>query len=284
MPAAEPPVESPQLTRERVASLVAAAIILLALPALALVILDGPEAERRAKAIWFAAGAAGASVLPWLYWAPNRTPGFVPYAAVAWAAAAAHGAYWHEWPGWAHGLPLGLAVGARARGRRGPQQDWELAAYLGAVALGAGAAWMIRERGWPFHSAEWLVLAASVALAGWSAVKLFRPFFEVIIGVIGRGRTFARKIGSNQHAWLAMTRHGPVVGKSLKPGPAQRTRYISHSTGSSVSSKNERNSFTNDQPASTTDAASTSHSAAWKGQPRSRIIHAAPAPRATAPR
>jgi 1-acyl-sn-glycerol-3-phosphate acyltransferase len=177
MPAA---AESPQLVRERVASLAAASIILLALPALALLVIEcGPYTERVERAAWFAGCAVGAAALPWLYWAPNRAPGLVPYAAVAWVAAAAHGVYWHEWPGWAHGLPAGLAVGSLARGRRGPQPRWELAAHLGPAVVGVGLAWVLRERGWPFEGAEWLVLAAAVALAGWSAVKLFRPFFEL---------------------------------------------------------------------------------------------------------
>lgn len=181
MPAVESPSESPQLARERLATLVAASVILLALPALALLVLDVPYREYRARAVWFAAAAVVGAVLPWLYWAPNRAPGLVPYAALAWLAAAAHGAYWHEWPGWAHGLPLGAAVGALARGRRGPQPDWELGVYLGAVAAGLALAWAFRERELLFREAEWLVLAAAVALAGWSWVKLFRPLFEVTL-------------------------------------------------------------------------------------------------------
>jgi hypothetical protein len=180
--AADPTAESPQLARERAAALVAASVLLVALPALALLVIEcGPYTERLERAAWFAGCAVGSAVLPWLYWAPGRAAGLVPYAAAAWVAAAAHGAYWHEWPGWAHGLPAALAVGSLARGRRGPQPGWELAAYLGAAAVGAGVAWVLRERGRPFHAAEWLVLAASVALAAWSAVKLFRPFFEIAL-------------------------------------------------------------------------------------------------------
>ena len=48
------------------------------------------------------------------------------------------------------------------------------------------------------------------------------------MGVIGRGMTFARNSGSSQHAWLAITRQGPVRGKSSRPGPAPRMAYITH--------------------------------------------------------
>jgi 1-acyl-sn-glycerol-3-phosphate acyltransferase len=177
MPAAEP-TESPQLTRERLAALVAAAIVLLTLPALAILILN-VDAERQAKAIWFVGSALGAAVLMYLYWSRCRVLGFVPYAALAWIAATAHGVYWHEWPGWAHGVPLGIIIAALARGRRGEQPPWEVVIYLSVVALGLYAAWMIRERGRPFDVAEWFVLIASIALAGWSWAKMFRPFFEL---------------------------------------------------------------------------------------------------------
>jgi 1-acyl-sn-glycerol-3-phosphate acyltransferase len=195
MPAAEPPPESPQLTRERIAAVVASALALLAVPPLALLILDVEESARRAKAAWLAGTAAAAALVPLLYWSRSRRPGFVFYAAVAWVAAVAHGAYWHEWPGWAHGLPLGIIFAALARGRRGQQLPWEAVIHICAVLLGLYFAWMIRESGRPYERAERFVLFVAVALAGWSCVKLFRPWFElslepilwVMYGVRGAG-------------------------------------------------------------------------------------------------
>ncbi len=180
MPAVVSTVESPQLVRERIASLMTACVVLVALPTLALLVVDsGPFTERALRGSWFAGCAIGAAGLALLYWGPNRAPGLIPYAAVTWVAAAAHGVYWHQWPGWAHGLPVGLVIGSLARGRRGRQPGWELSVDLGAVVIGVGIAWMIRERGWPYPAAEWLVLTVSILLTVWSVVKLFRPFFEI---------------------------------------------------------------------------------------------------------
>src|SRR5262245_13512858 len=109
--------ESPRTVHDRTTALGATALVCLALPTVALLVLNVEDEVRRAVAVWLAGAAVVGAVLPWLYWAPYRVPGFVPYAAVAWLAAAAHGAYWHEWPGWAHGVPLGFVAGALACGR-----------------------------------------------------------------------------------------------------------------------------------------------------------------------
>src|SRR5688500_1002923 len=121
----EPPAaaESPQpeFVRNRRTALGAAAAVCLAAPTVALLVLDVPNETRRATAIWLAASALAGAITALVYYAPYRVLGIVPLAAVAWLAAAGHGAYWHEWPAWAHGAPLGLVVGALARGRRGPE-------------------------------------------------------------------------------------------------------------------------------------------------------------------
>jgi 1-acyl-sn-glycerol-3-phosphate acyltransferase len=174
-----PPAEPPRDIRDRYTALGVTALLCLALPTVALLVLDAAHDERRVRAAWFAGTALAAAALPFLYWAPYRAPGFVPYAALGWLAAAGHGAYWHEWPGWAHGLPLGLVAGAIARGRRGPGTPEETIGLAVAVALGAGAAWTFLTRGRPFEEAEWFVLAAALALVVWSWARLFRPLFEV---------------------------------------------------------------------------------------------------------
>jgi len=171
--------ESPQLTRDRHSALGAAAVAFLALPTVVLLTLDAPDAARRSAALWLIGSAVVAAALPFAYYASYRALGFVPLAAVAWLAAAAHGAYWHEWPGWAHGLPLGLIVGSLVRGWRGPEPETESTALFVAAIVGAGIAWTLRERGRPYDVAEGFVVLASVVLVGWTWVRLFRPLFEL---------------------------------------------------------------------------------------------------------
>ncbi|QJW94766.1 lysophospholipid acyltransferase family protein [Frigoriglobus tundricola] len=175
----EPLAESPQLTHERHTALGAIALVCLALPTVALLVLDVPNSARSARAAWLAGTTLAAAVLALLYWAPYRALGLVPCAAVAWGAAAAHGAYWHEWPGWAHGVPVGLIVGALARARRGPELPWEPVALLGAVGLGCGIVWAVVQRGRPFQHAEWFCLGTALALTAWTWARLFRPLFEL---------------------------------------------------------------------------------------------------------
>lgn len=183
MPEPSAGAESPQLVRDRLSAVGAAAVVCLAAPTVALLVLDVPDEGRRAKAIWLAASALVGALVPFAYYAPYRALGIVPLAAVAWLAAAGHGVYWNEWPAWAHGAPLGLVVGALARGRRGAEPVAETLALFGAVAAGVGIAYMLRERGRPFDVAGWFVLAASVALVGWSWARLFRPLFEFSLEV-----------------------------------------------------------------------------------------------------
>jgi 1-acyl-sn-glycerol-3-phosphate acyltransferase len=105
----------------------------------------------------------------------------VPFTAIAWLAATAHGAYWHEWPGWAHGFVLGVIVGALARGRRGRGTAEEAIGLLSAVALGMGIAWVLALRERPYDAAEWFVLLASVVLVGFAWKRMFRPVFELVV-------------------------------------------------------------------------------------------------------
>jgi 1-acyl-sn-glycerol-3-phosphate acyltransferase len=119
--------------------------------------------------------------VPLFYWSPFRVLGFVPLAALAWLAAVAHGLYWGEWPAWAHGASLGLVAGSLARGRHREAPPWEGAVLAVAVLLGVGAAWVFRSRGKPYDVAGYFALATSVALAGWSCVRLFRPAVEIAL-------------------------------------------------------------------------------------------------------
>src|SRR5262245_2647013 len=172
--------ESPQVRRDRVTSVGAAALVCLVIPTVALLVHDVPggDAARRAV-LWLVGGAAAGAIVPLLFWSPYRALGLVTYAALGWLAAAAHGVYWHQWPGWAHGLALGLVVGALARARRGPEQVEENYALAAAVLLGLGIAWgfILAER--PFDRAGYFVLVVSVALLALAITRLFRPLFEI---------------------------------------------------------------------------------------------------------
>ncbi len=175
----EPSAESPQLVHERRTALGAITLVCLALPTVALLVLDVPNDARPACAAWLAGTALAAAALVPLYWAPYRALGLVPCAAVAWVAATAHGVYWHEWPGWAHGAPVGLIVGALARARRGSEAPWEPAILLGAVGLGCGIVWAFVQRGRPFQHAEWFCLGITLVLTVWTWARFFRPLFEL---------------------------------------------------------------------------------------------------------
>jgi 1-acyl-sn-glycerol-3-phosphate acyltransferase len=176
-----PDPESPQVRRDRVTSVVAAALVCLAAPTVALLVYDvpGDDATRRVPVIWLVAGALVGAAIPFLYWAPYRALGLVPYAAVAWVAAAAHGVYWHHWPGWVHGLLPGLIIGALARARRGPEPVEDNYRLIVAVMFGVAIAWgfVVAER--PFDRAGYFVLAVTLGLTVWAFARLFRPLFEI---------------------------------------------------------------------------------------------------------
>ena len=175
--------ESPQLVRDRRTALSVAAAVCLAAPAVTLLVLNVPEELRHVKAIWLGGSALVAALVPFVYYAPYRALGLVPLAAVAWLAAVGHGAYWHEWPAWAHGAPLGLIIGALARGWRGTEPRAESAVPFGGAVLGVGLAYLLHGRGRPFDVAEWFVLVVSVVLVGWTWARLFRPLFEFSLEV-----------------------------------------------------------------------------------------------------
>lgn len=212
-----PEPESPQVVRDRRSAQRAVEIVCLALPSVTLLVADLPHDARPESLAWLAGSAVVGALLPFLYWGPYRALGFVPLAAVAWLAAAAHGAYWHEWFGWAHGLPLGLIAGAAARARRGHEPWSETALLAVAILIGVGIARVFFARGRPFDAAEWFVLLAAVALVGWSWARLFRPVFELsleplfwlLYHVRGRGpgfvdfpRTGPCLVIANHGCWL----------------------------------------------------------------------------------
>ena len=153
------------------------------LPTVVLLVFDvpGDAATRRSPLIGLVIAALAGAVIPFLYWAPYRALGLVTYSAFGWLAAAAHGVCWHQWPGWAHGLPLGLIIGALVRGRRGLEHVEENYVLIAAVLAGAGIAWgfVLTER--PFTIAGYLVLAIALGLVALGFMRLFRPLFEITL-------------------------------------------------------------------------------------------------------
>src|SRR5262245_63136624 len=100
------PRDWPQVRRDLHTALAAGCAVCLALPTVALLVLNagGDDGPRWASMWWLIGTAAAGALLLFVYWSRYRVLGFVPLVAVCWLAAVAHGVYWNEWPGWAHGL------------------------------------------------------------------------------------------------------------------------------------------------------------------------------------
>jgi 1-acyl-sn-glycerol-3-phosphate acyltransferase len=174
--------ESPQLQRDRVSRVVVASLMGLAAPLVALLVYegagDGPAGQTALT--WLAASALVGAVIPFLYWAPYRALGLVTYGTLWSLAATAHGVYWHEWPGWANGFPIGLIVGALARGRRGRRRIENGLPVVVAVLAGVGLAWGLRSEQ-SVVVAAYLILVLALLTLGWSLARLFRPLFEITL-------------------------------------------------------------------------------------------------------
>jgi 1-acyl-sn-glycerol-3-phosphate acyltransferase len=229
-----PQSESPQVRQDRVSSVVAAALVCLAAPVVVVLVYDvpGDNATRRGPLIGLMVTALIGAVFPFLYWSPYRALGLVTYGALGWLAAAAHGVYWHQWPGWAHGLPLGLIVGALVRGRRGAERVEENYILVAAVLIGAGVAWgfVVAER--PFTMAGYWVLAIALGLLVWAVTRLFRPLFEITLepwlwmryALRGRGpglnhfpRTGPCLVIANHACWLDPLFLAKVLSRPITP-------------------------------------------------------------------
>jgi 1-acyl-sn-glycerol-3-phosphate acyltransferase len=229
-----PESESPQVRRDRVSAVVAVALVCLATPTVAILVYDvpGDDSTRRGPLIGLVAWALVGAVLPILYWAPYRALGLVTYGALGWLAAAAHGVYWHQWPGWAHGLPLGLIVGALARGRRGPDRVEENYVLIAAVLAGTGIAWGFVTAERPFVAAGYFVLSVMLVLLVWAVTRFFRPLFEITLepwvwvryALRGRGpglanfpRTGPCLVIANHACWLDPLFLAKVLPRPITP-------------------------------------------------------------------
>lgn len=174
--------ESPQLQRDRVSRVVVATLMGLASPLVALLVYDaaGDHTARQSALIWLAASVLVGAAIPFLYWAPYRALGLVPYGTLWWLAATAHGVYWHEWPGCANGFPIGLIIGALLRGRRGRRRMENGLPVVAAVLIGAGVAWCLRSEQ-SVVVAGYVLLALALLTLVWSIARLFRPLFEITL-------------------------------------------------------------------------------------------------------
>jgi 1-acyl-sn-glycerol-3-phosphate acyltransferase len=181
-----PDSEFPHVRRDRQTALVSMVLICLAVPTVVVLVYDipGESATRREPLFWLVGAAIGGALLPLLYWAPYRVLGVVPLAALGWLVAVFYGvrsASPGNWPGWAHGLPLGLIVGALVRGRRGPDAPEENMWLIAAVLTGAAVAWGFVTVGRPFVWARFYVLAIAAVLTVRTWFRLFRPLFELVV-------------------------------------------------------------------------------------------------------
>jgi 1-acyl-sn-glycerol-3-phosphate acyltransferase len=178
-----PEPESPQIRWDRLSSVVIAVLVCLALPTVAILVYDifGDDNERRRTLIALVIGAITGGLIPFLYWSPYRALGLADYAATAWFAVAIYSVAVGHWPGWAHGIPLGIIISAITRARRGSEPPEETYWLVAAGLFGAAAAWVFISRGRPFMAAGYFVLAISGFLFVWVWIRLFRPAFEMTL-------------------------------------------------------------------------------------------------------
>jgi len=230
-----PEIDSPQLRRERFAGVVAVALVCLALPSVVLLVCDvDTNAEREVAASWFVGSFALGALIPLLFWAPYRAIGFATWGTLAWFVAVVASVFFvtGNWPGFAHGLPLGAIIGGLVRGRRGPQPAEETTGLLGAVLLGIGFSWLFISRGQPFDMTGYFLLVISLALMGWNWTRLFRPCYElsleplvwIAFSIRGRGpglekfpRTGACLVIANHACWFDPLFIAKVLPRPITP-------------------------------------------------------------------
>jgi 1-acyl-sn-glycerol-3-phosphate acyltransferase len=226
--------ESPQIRRDRVSAVVVAALVCLAVPSVVVLIYDvhGEKNVRRDPLIALLIGAITGGLIPFLYWSPYRALGLADYAASAWFALAIYGVSTGHWPGWAHGIPLGIIISAITRARRGSEPPEETYWLVAAILIGAGGAWVFISAGRPLHPAGFYVLAITAILLVWVWIRLFRPAFEITLEpvvwllykVYGRGdglkkfpRTGPCIVIANHACWLDPLFLAKVLPRPVTP-------------------------------------------------------------------
>jgi 1-acyl-sn-glycerol-3-phosphate acyltransferase len=227
-------LESPQLRWVRVSTVIVAALVCLAAATVAVLVYDVPggDSDRRIPVLALVIGAIGGAIVPFLYWSPYRALGIVSYAAIGWAAATSYGITTGNWPGWAHGILLGMIVGAITRGRRGPEPPEDTYWLVAGILVGAAAAWGFIVYGRPFTAAGYFVFVVSLVLLVWSLSRLFRPVFETSLEplvwfmyrIYGRGEglkdfpeTGACIVIANHACWLDPLFLAKVLPRPVTP-------------------------------------------------------------------
>lgn len=227
--------ESPQLRRERIAGVVTVALVCLALPSVVLLVADVPTTRERHEVVsWLVGSFAIGLALPMLYWSRYRVLGFAPLAALAWLLVVVVSMCFlpGNWSGVAHGLPLGIMIGAVVRGRRGPQAGEETTGLFAAVLVGVAISWLFVSRGQPFNFAAYYLLVVAGVLVWWTWTQLFRACFELLLEPVmwiafkirGRGpvladfpRTGACLVIANHACWFDPGFIGKVIPRPITP-------------------------------------------------------------------
>jgi len=190
------------------------------------------DADRRKTLIGFVIGAFTGGLIPFLYWAPYRSLGLSGYASLAWFGLSIYGVSTGHWPGWAHGIALGIIISAISRARRGSEPPEEIYWLVAAGLAGAGVAWAFITSGRPFVSMGYYVLVIAAILFVWVWMRLFRPAFEMTLEpvvwllykVYGRGpalkgfpRTGACIVIANHACWLDPLFLAKVLPRPVTP-------------------------------------------------------------------
>jgi 1-acyl-sn-glycerol-3-phosphate acyltransferase len=229
-----PEPESPQIRWDRISALMVAVLVCLALPSAVVLVydVDGSNSVRREPLIGFAIGAIAGGIIPFLYWAPYRALGLTGYASIAWFVAAIYGVATGHWPGWAHGISIGIIIGAITRARRGSEPPEETYWLVAAVVIGTGVAQIFISQERPFKSMNYYVLAITAILFVLVCRRLFRPTFEITLEPIvwllykiyGRGngltdfpRTGPCIVIANHACWLDPLFLAKVLPRPVTP-------------------------------------------------------------------
>lgn len=190
-------VEAPQIRRARRVGL---ALLLLGSGAASGAVVQVSAVAEAAERVWATASFLLMLILAvaglQLYWSAYRAWGWAVCGAWLWLALVAHGGYWQHWPGWAHGLALGLLVGGLVRALRYYRlrsRAETLLLLVAGVVLAGGVvtgslliAGVISEEGlgvvpYPDWSGAgfWGLLAWAAGMTLLASIGLFRPVFAL---------------------------------------------------------------------------------------------------------
>jgi 1-acyl-sn-glycerol-3-phosphate acyltransferase len=178
-----PGMENP-LRRERLAGIVTAALVCLAVPSVLLTAIDPlTGVAHREGGSWFLGPFAAGALVPLLVRSPYHALGIAPLAAMSWLAAllTSPATGIGSSSGRPDALLLGVVLGAVVRGRRGPTPVRGLAWISAAALVGVAVAWGCEAGGLPTELRTALLGAVALGLVVWTWGTLFRPLFELAL-------------------------------------------------------------------------------------------------------